>query len=87
MDKDKPLPAGELSFFIFNSNIVSIRGYIFIDFNLKSRIIRRKCSCVYPGLPEECRPVLERCVKNGHAVMLPDQLTVNQYQSGQGLLL
>nr|XP_020475654.1 alkylated DNA repair protein alkB homolog 8 isoform X2 [Monopterus albus] len=37
------------------------------------------------GIPEECLPVLERCVKNGHVVIMPDQLTVNQYESGQGI--
>ncbi|XP_071402708.1 tRNA (carboxymethyluridine(34)-5-O)-methyltransferase alkbh8-like, partial [Centroberyx affinis] len=35
------------------------------------------------GLPEECMPILERCVRNGHIDIMPDQLTVNQYQSGQ----
>uniref|UniRef100_UPI003AB0044F tRNA (carboxymethyluridine(34)-5-O)-methyltransferase alkbh8 isoform X1 n=1 Tax=Centroberyx gerrardi TaxID=166262 RepID=UPI003AB0044F len=37
------------------------------------------------GLPEECMPILERCVRNGHIDIMPDQLTVNQYQSGQGI--
>ncbi|XP_029027315.1 alkylated DNA repair protein alkB homolog 8 [Betta splendens] len=37
------------------------------------------------GLPVECLPVLERCVKDGHIVTMPDQLTVNQYESGQGI--
>ncbi|KAM9853847.1 tRNA (carboxymethyluridine(34)-5-O)-methyltransferase alkbh8 [Aulostomus maculatus] len=37
------------------------------------------------GIPVECRPVLERCVKNGHINTVPDQLTVNQYESGQGI--
>uniref|UniRef100_A0A3Q1BK79 tRNA (carboxymethyluridine(34)-5-O)-methyltransferase n=1 Tax=Amphiprion ocellaris TaxID=80972 RepID=A0A3Q1BK79_AMPOC len=37
------------------------------------------------GLPDECLPVLERCVSNGHISMMPDQLTVNQYESGQGI--
>uniref|UniRef100_A0A3Q1HRX3 tRNA (carboxymethyluridine(34)-5-O)-methyltransferase n=1 Tax=Anabas testudineus TaxID=64144 RepID=A0A3Q1HRX3_ANATE len=37
------------------------------------------------GLPEECLPVLERCVKDGHIVTMPDQLTVNQYEVGQGI--
>lgn len=40
--------------------------------------------CVYPGIPQECLPFLERCVKNKHIDILPDQLTVNQYKSGQG---
>ncbi|XP_054456783.1 alkylated DNA repair protein alkB homolog 8 [Anoplopoma fimbria] len=37
------------------------------------------------GIPQECLPVLERCVKNKHIDILPDQLTVNQYESGQGI--
>ncbi|KAM7399386.1 hypothetical protein PAMP_018659 [Pampus punctatissimus] len=37
------------------------------------------------GLPAECQPVLQRCVKNGHMDIMPDQLTVNQYESGQGI--
>ncbi|KAM3616192.1 uncharacterized protein V6R79_014098 [Siganus canaliculatus] len=37
------------------------------------------------GIPEECFPVLERCLKNGHMDVMPDQLTVNQYESGQGI--
>ncbi|KAM9317771.1 tRNA (carboxymethyluridine(34)-5-O)-methyltransferase alkbh8 [Pholidichthys leucotaenia] len=37
------------------------------------------------GLPKECLPVLERCVENGHINFMPDQLTVNQYESGQGI--
>ncbi|XP_018543433.1 alkylated DNA repair protein alkB homolog 8 [Lates calcarifer] len=37
------------------------------------------------GLPEECLPVLERCLRNGHIDIMPDQLTVNQYESGQGI--
>ncbi|XP_042271239.1 alkylated DNA repair protein alkB homolog 8 [Thunnus maccoyii] len=37
------------------------------------------------GLPEECQSVLQRCVKNGHMEIMPDQLTVNQYESGQGI--
>ncbi|XP_022051603.1 alkylated DNA repair protein alkB homolog 8 isoform X2 [Acanthochromis polyacanthus] len=37
------------------------------------------------GLPEECLPVLERCVSSEHISMMPDQLTVNQYESGQGI--
>ncbi|XP_035011135.1 alkylated DNA repair protein alkB homolog 8 [Hippoglossus stenolepis] len=37
------------------------------------------------GLPEECLPVLERCVRNGHINIMPDQLTINQYESGQGI--
>ncbi|RVE64671.1 hypothetical protein OJAV_G00128000 [Oryzias javanicus] len=37
------------------------------------------------GLPEECVPILHRCVEHGHTSLLPDQLTVNQYESGQGI--
>ncbi|XP_014848476.1 alkylated DNA repair protein alkB homolog 8 [Poecilia latipinna] len=37
------------------------------------------------GLPEECLPVLHRCLQDGHINVLPDQLTVNQYESGQGI--
>ncbi|XP_071353056.1 tRNA (carboxymethyluridine(34)-5-O)-methyltransferase alkbh8 isoform X2 [Trachinotus anak] len=37
------------------------------------------------GLPEVCLPVLERCVRSGHINIMPDQLTVNQYESGQGI--
>ncbi|XP_061684308.1 alkylated DNA repair protein alkB homolog 8 [Syngnathoides biaculeatus] len=37
------------------------------------------------GLPEECHPVLERCMENRHIKFMPDQLTVNQYESGQGI--
>ncbi|XP_043976190.1 alkylated DNA repair protein alkB homolog 8 [Gambusia affinis] len=37
------------------------------------------------GLPEECLPVLRRCLQDGHINVLPDQLTVNQYATGQGI--
>ncbi|XP_027136276.1 alkylated DNA repair protein alkB homolog 8 isoform X2 [Larimichthys crocea] len=37
------------------------------------------------GIPQECLPVLERCLKNKHIITMPDQLTVNQYESGQGI--
>uniref|UniRef100_A0A8C2X4M6 AlkB homolog 8, tRNA methyltransferase n=1 Tax=Cyclopterus lumpus TaxID=8103 RepID=A0A8C2X4M6_CYCLU len=37
------------------------------------------------GIPQDCLPVLERCVTNKHIDILPDQLTVNQYESGQGI--
>ncbi|CAL8336036.1 unnamed protein product [Boreogadus saida] len=37
------------------------------------------------GLPDECVPILERCLKDGHIGAMPDQLTVNQYQPGQGI--
>lgn len=39
---------------------------------------------LYTGIPEECLPVLERCVTNKLINIMPDQLTVNQYESGQG---
>lgn len=42
------------------------------------------CVCPCPGLPQECLPVLQRCLRSGHIDILPDQLTVNQYESGQG---
>lgn len=60
----------------------------YIVAKLKIKIRKRSLwACVYPGLPEECLPVLERCVKDGHIVTMPDQLTVNQYEVGQGELL
>ncbi|XP_077578046.1 tRNA (carboxymethyluridine(34)-5-O)-methyltransferase alkbh8 isoform X2 [Stigmatopora nigra] len=37
------------------------------------------------GLPEKCQPVLQRCMEDGHLTIMPDQLTVNQYESGQGI--
>ncbi|KAL2095884.1 hypothetical protein ACEWY4_008032 [Coilia grayii] len=37
------------------------------------------------GIPPVCDPVLQRCLKDGHIEVLPDQLTVNQYESGQGI--
>ncbi|XP_018591693.1 alkylated DNA repair protein alkB homolog 8 isoform X3 [Scleropages formosus] len=37
------------------------------------------------GLPAVCHPVLERCLKEKHISIWPDQLTVNQYQPGQGI--
>lgn len=46
----------------------------------------KMCVYVYPGIPQECLPVLERCVKNKHIDIMSDQLTVNQYESGQGEL-
>uniref|UniRef100_A0A8C6NJ54 tRNA (carboxymethyluridine(34)-5-O)-methyltransferase n=1 Tax=Nothobranchius furzeri TaxID=105023 RepID=A0A8C6NJ54_NOTFU len=36
-------------------------------------------------LPGECLPVLERCLRDGHINIMPDQLTINQYESGQGI--
>lgn len=43
--------------------------------------------CLYPGIPQECLTVLERCVTNKLIDIMPDQLTVNQYESGQGEIL
>ncbi|XP_066537011.1 alkylated DNA repair protein alkB homolog 8 isoform X2 [Hoplias malabaricus] len=37
------------------------------------------------GLPPACGAVLQKCLCEGHIRFLPDQLTVNQYQSGQGI--
>ncbi|XP_037122815.1 alkylated DNA repair protein alkB homolog 8 [Syngnathus acus] len=37
------------------------------------------------GLPQECQPVLDRIMENGYTKFMPDQLTVNQYESGQGI--
>ena len=37
------------------------------------------------AIPEECNPVLERLLKDGHVTVKPDQLTVNQYTPGQGM--
>ncbi|CAL8361566.1 unnamed protein product [Merluccius merluccius] len=37
------------------------------------------------GLPDECAPILKHCLKDGHIGTMPDQLTVNQYQPGQGI--
>nr|XP_055067779.1 alkylated DNA repair protein alkB homolog 8 [Misgurnus anguillicaudatus] len=37
------------------------------------------------GLPVECDALLQRCLTDGHISVLPDQLTVNQYQTGQGI--
>ncbi|XP_012693354.2 alkylated DNA repair protein alkB homolog 8 [Clupea harengus] len=37
------------------------------------------------GIPAVCDPVLQRCLKDGHISIFPDQLTVNQYESGQGI--
>uniref|UniRef100_A0A3Q2NUW0 tRNA (carboxymethyluridine(34)-5-O)-methyltransferase n=2 Tax=Fundulus heteroclitus TaxID=8078 RepID=A0A3Q2NUW0_FUNHE len=37
------------------------------------------------GLPQECLAVLQRCLHDGLISVLPDQLTVNQYEAGQGI--
>lgn len=39
---------------------------------------------LFSGIPPECLPVLERCVAQKLLDSMPDQLTVNQYESGQG---
>lgn len=39
------------------------------------------------GLPEICSPFLEKCLKQGYIKHKPDQLTVNQYEPGQGRFL
>ena len=36
------------------------------------------------GIPQECNKVLQRALKTGHVKYLPDQLTVNKYNPGQG---
>ena len=35
-------------------------------------------------IPEECQPILERMLEQGLLSSMPDQLTVNEYQPGQG---
>ncbi|KAJ8256777.1 hypothetical protein COCON_G00189290 [Conger conger] len=37
------------------------------------------------GLPPFCDTVLERCLKENHIDVIPDQLTINQYEPGQGI--
>ncbi|XP_051842883.1 alkylated DNA repair protein alkB homolog 8 isoform X2 [Antechinus flavipes] len=37
------------------------------------------------GLPDICNIILEKCLKEGHIKYFPDQLTVNQYEPGQGI--
>ncbi|XP_029898646.1 alkylated DNA repair protein alkB homolog 8 isoform X2 [Aquila chrysaetos chrysaetos] len=37
------------------------------------------------GLPEICDLFLEKCLKQGYIEHKPDQLTVNQYEPGQGI--
>lgn len=36
------------------------------------------------GLPEACMPVIKRLISQNIVPWKPDQLTVNQYQPGQG---
>ncbi|XP_071411017.1 tRNA (carboxymethyluridine(34)-5-O)-methyltransferase ALKBH8 isoform X3 [Pithys albifrons albifrons] len=37
------------------------------------------------GLPEICNQFLEKCLKQGYIKHKPDQLTINQYEPGQGI--
>ncbi len=37
------------------------------------------------GLPPACLPLLDRLIDAGHLAELPDQLTVNRYEPGQGI--
>ncbi|EMP35897.1 Alkylated DNA repair protein alkB like protein 8 [Chelonia mydas] len=37
------------------------------------------------GLPGICRMLLEKCLKQGYIKHKPDQLTINQYEPGQGI--
>ena len=36
------------------------------------------------GIPPQCNDVIEAIMKTGHVMHRPDQLTVNEYQPGQG---
>ena len=36
------------------------------------------------AIPSECDVILQRMLENKYISQLPDQLTVNQYQPGQG---
>ena len=36
------------------------------------------------GIPSECDKVIEKLLVRGHIKVKPDQLTVNQYEPGQG---
>lgn len=40
-----------------------------------------------PGLPDSCTTILAKCLKMGYINQKPDQLTVNQYEPGQGMYL
>lgn len=92
VDKHKPLTAGQLSFYfypyIFSSNQFCVS--LFLSLAVAVLLCLLTLSLVYmnvcldPGIPQECLPVLERCVTNKLIDMMPDQLTVNQYESGQG---
>ncbi|XP_025054029.1 alkylated DNA repair protein alkB homolog 8 [Alligator sinensis] len=37
------------------------------------------------GIPEICNMLLEKCLRQGYIKHKPDQLTVNQYEPGQGI--
>ncbi|XP_043928540.1 alkylated DNA repair protein alkB homolog 8 [Protopterus annectens] len=37
------------------------------------------------GLPEVCSEVLNKCLEYGYIRLKPDQLTINQYEPGQGI--
>ncbi|XP_019634528.1 PREDICTED: alkylated DNA repair protein alkB homolog 8-like [Branchiostoma belcheri] len=37
------------------------------------------------GLPDWCSPVIDKMMSEGHIKHRPDQITVNQYQPGQGI--
>ncbi|XP_058041787.1 alkylated DNA repair protein alkB homolog 8 isoform X1 [Ahaetulla prasina] len=37
------------------------------------------------GLPDSCTAILAKCLKMGYINQKPDQLTVNQYEPGQGI--
>lgn len=39
------------------------------------------------GLPDFCNTVLAKCLKMGYINHKPDQLTINQYEPGQGMYL
>ncbi|XP_005999468.1 alkylated DNA repair protein alkB homolog 8 isoform X2 [Latimeria chalumnae] len=37
------------------------------------------------GLPADCNKILEKCLEQGYVQFKPDQLTINQYEPGQGI--
>ena len=39
------------------------------------------------GIPHECDALIHKLMETGHVHNYPDQLTVNQYQPGQGDIL
>lgn len=75
VDKDRPLPAGESD---FPTTPPDIRFH-----HRRFKITGIICF-LSQGIPVECLPFLERCLTNRIIDVLPDQLTVNQYESGQG---